>query len=1289
MKCPNCDFENPPEMRFCGMCGTPLTRVCPVCQFVNPVNFLYCGMCGTPLQAESATLPAAKQPAQKISATSAIQAQQSTALSSLPASPATTKEPAQPLIEGERRVASVIFADIKDSTILLEQLGTEAWVDLMNNVFQVLEAEIYRYCGEVGQFRGDGLVAFFGAKSASEDDPEHAVLAALSMQEAIKPLARDLAARTGVQLSMRVGVSTGEIIVANVGDSQYSEDTAMGEALTVASRMETAAESGTVLVSENTYHLVADLFEWQPLGEITVKGISHPIKVYRPLAAKHISEIGEEHQLYGFVHGLIGRKNEFNALKKSVEGLYSGHGGIVLLTGAKGMGKSFLLNQVREHFARQNVLLAAVKSKDTLPHPQSADNKEAAPRDSANQPIRWLHGRCRSYGHLRPYSMWLDLIHEIIGAHPEDQTAEIQAILKLQLDMDSDVEKDYPNLAAFLSSPTEEAATERVKHLDAESTKRQFFQAVRDWLHKLSQTSPVVLSFADMQFADTTSLELLEFCVSLCDTDPILWILVYRPERESPIWELQHHLETDYPHRVTHIDMPSLSQEECGEFIDQFLGPNVLFTDTRNLIIQKSEGNPYFIKELIFSLIANGALVADSEQGGWRQTRDVTSLDLPDSLQSLLMARIDRLSPGERRILQMASVIGSVFWINAIKALAGPDIPLDQIQRDLVALQRAGIIHERAIVEDLGMEYAFDSSLIREVAYESLLSSQRVAYHLRIAEYLEDIVVREGKRRYFNMLAHHYRLAGDVQKELFYTLQAAERARSIYANAEALRYYSRALELLQQMEETMATSEEQREAILAQKFEALNGRRAVYFLMGNLEAGWADARALLPLARQMEHDPTWLIDALLQQPGVASVESREELQEGIPMALEALELSRKIGDKRREMNSLLAIVSQRNLMNDPTWVEVGDQALALAREIGDRQYEAMILLGMGHAFVGRDEIQKGMEYLNAALPICKELNDRVAEMTLLRVMGAQYERSGDHYRRLVEFEEKRLAIAREIGDRFEEGDSLMFCGQIRALNLGDLEGGLKLVEEASKILEAVSGRIFPLLRIAQIQILLGQFESARDTLEKAAPVAERNVYELSRVGLKIVTILLYNALGDEAHLRLALKLSDEIIQMEASRLVSRQYRMAAACEASHATLSLARITTSENERQLYNQKALEFSQMAVDTYETFRYVNIIECSCEEIYFRHSQTLAANGKQAESVEYLTKAYNEMMRKHDLIPEDSFYRRTYLENIDIHREIRAAHAALELAQIPEPGENTGTSAQSLQEGVISGG
>ncbi len=1234
-------------MRFCGNCGTALTRVCPECQFVNPVTYRYCGMCGTAFSPNEfglqLTAPTKTFPNGSHTRTPGLIAAET--------GPAANAEPAAPL-SGERRVATVIFADVKGSTELLEKIGTEAWVEVMNNVFQVLEAEIHRYGGEVGQFRGDGLVAFFGTKLANEDDPERAVLCAMAMQKALIPVAAELSKNEGNQLSMRVGVNTGEVIIANVGDAKYSEDTAMGEALTLASRMETSAEPGTVLVSDNTYRLVRDLFDWNPLGEIPVKGMSQPMPVYRPLAVNKALEPGQDAEVFGFTHEIIGRNQEQQILKKSIEDLHAGIGGIVRITGVKGMGKSYLVNQVRLHFMRQNALLAAARSSQT--------------RDihAPNKPIQWMSARSRSYGHLRPYSIWLDLIYGWLGAQPENQAGEVTAVLRAQIETlwDSDVEKEYPNLSTFLSTPIEEMAAEKLRHMDAEGLKQQLFKTIRDWIQNLAQQGPLVISFADAQWADSSSLSLLDYCLPLCDTLPILWLLVYRQDRDSPIWEFEHHLETNYPHRLVHLPMHPLTEADSEEFIDHFVGKQVLLSDTRDLIIKKSEGNPYFIKELLFSLIAQGALTRDEEHDVWKQERPVTSLDLPDSLQSLLMARIDRLAQGERKVLQMAAVIGSIFWINPLQALASPSISNKELQMELIALQRSGLIHERANVEDLGMEYIFDSSLIREVAYESLLNSQRTAYHLKVAEFIEDLVFREGKRRYYNILAHHYRLAGDIKKELFYTLQAAQHAQNIFANVEALRYYTRALDLLAGIEKEAPGKGPQFYAIQTQKFEALNGRRAVHFLMGNIQEGWEDALALLPLAREMDDDPAWLIDALLEQPGVASVDDYDELEQGVPLANEALDLAVKIGDKRREMNCLLAIASQYNLLNNPSWVTVGDKALALSREIHDRQYEAMILLGLGHSYVGRDELEKGMEYLNAALPICQELNDRFAEMTLLQVTGAQYERTGDHYRRLVEFEQKRLKIAREIGNRFEEANALMFCGQIQALNLGNLEEGLLQVQESLNILDAVSGKIFPLLRKSQIQVALGQLDDAKQSLDDATPLAGRNVYELGRVGLKLLFVLLYNAMGDKTHLKRSLEITTEISQMGKNKLISRQYLMAAACESAVSHLSLARLSTKDQEMQEHIQKALESSRLAVEIYQSFNYVNIIECSVEKIFFIHSQALAANHLQAESDEFLEKAYAEMMRVYDFIPRENYYRKTYLENIDIHRKINLARKNL---------------------------
>ncbi|MEE9617752.1 MAG: adenylate/guanylate cyclase domain-containing protein [Anaerolineae bacterium] len=1247
MKCPHCGFDNPPGMKFCGMCGTRLARACPACNFANPPDFHFCGQCGRLLIQE----PGLTQPPQP----------QFPVEAEVPTPP----PPAPVQLEGERRRATVILTDVRGSTDLLEQIGSEEWVDIMNRVLHILESEVYRFGGEVDQFRGDGLVAFFGARSAHEDDPERAVLAGLAMQTAIKPYAAELAEQEDIDLQLRVGINTGEVIVTSVGDSrQHSEDTAMGAGIALAARMETAAEPGTVLVSENTYRLVESQFEWEPLGEITVKGMSQPVAVYRPLAPQADADWLHRLQTYGLSIPLIGREVEFHTLKGCVEDLYDGRGGIVMVTGDKGLGKSFLVAEVRHHFARHGALLAEARASGLVG--DRPERGELPPASGGAGGVTWLRGRCRSYDQSWPYSMWLDLLQGWLGMRSGETEEETRNRFRRQAELlwGDRMAEHYPYLATFLSLPLEETFAERVKHLDAEGLRQQFFFALRSWVEVMAKRGPLVLAFADVHWADTTSLDLLKYCLPLCDDEALLWLIVFRPDRTAPVWEFRHRVETEYPHRVTTVIIPPLTEAQSGEFIDQLIGPETLPAETRVLVLDKAEGNPYYMGELIRSLIAQGVLVQEAETGQWRATRAVASLDLPDTLQSLLMARIDSLSSEERRVLQMAAVIGSVFWSNVLQALAGDAAAPEAgaLKAHLTALQRAQLIQERGRAPDLGMEYVFKSNLIRDAACEGILSAQRVTYHLKVAEYLEDLCGLEALTPYYGVLAYHYRQAGNPGKELFYTVQAAEQAKKIYANVEVLEHYTRALELLDEMETQAAHENGNRlYAIRTQRFEVLNGRREVFYIRGDFEAGWADAQALLPLAQQLDDDPVWLIDALLQQPNVAHWRSREELIAGIPMAEEALALARQLGDRRREMQSLVAIASQRLWVNDPTAWETAEHALDLARQLGDRSYEVGILLGMGGVYAWSDQPERGMEYLEAALPICQTLDDKMAEMDLLNLIGLQFERSGDYHRLLTEYHQKRLHISREIGHRPVEGDALMHCGQIQSLRLGDYEAGLALLEECLRLWEGFPGELFALLRVAQIQVAQGRYDEALATLERARHIGEQNVRDMGRAGLRLVPAILYNALGGETHLREALELAAQTRQLVADAPLTQQYEMAAACESATAHLGLAECAAGETERQAHLDQALESSQVALDIYQHFGFVQIIECASEKILYRHSLTLAANGHEAEAAAYLQRAYDEMKRKHDLIPPDSPFRRTYLENIPLHQNIQAAYAA----------------------------
>jgi class 3 adenylate cyclase len=1230
MNCPNCGFENPANLRFCGSCGTRLTAACPECGFANPLSFRFCGMCGRRLNTEPA-LPPADQPVSL------------PAMEMEPLLPAAT-----PPLEGERRVVTVVLTDLTDSTKLLERIGTEGWVERMHGILHTLESEIIRFGGEVSQFRGDGLVAFFGATSAHEDDAERAVLAALSMQRALDLLLYEEDRAEMAQLQMRIGVHTDEVIVASGGERHHWEETAMGMAVTVAARLETSAEPGTVLVSERTYRLVDSQFEWQPLGKNFVKGLSQPIQVYRPLA--HIADVENDAgtaSMQTFPNSIprIGHDAEMHAIKTSIKGLFEGRGGITIVTGDEGNGKSFLVNEVRQYFAHREALLA-----------------EAHPEDSAKTALlTWVRGRCRSYSQTWPYSIWLDLFHNWLGMRLEDSKEEKRNSLRQQAQAlwGKEVDEHYPYLATFLGLPLEEAYRDKIMYLDSQGLQQRFLLAVRSWIEASSRNGPLVLFFADLQWADESSLDLLRYCLPISDSETILWLFTFRIEHESSLRAFQHYLEAEYPHRLTNVALPPLTEAQSQELIDHVLGPKTLPAATSRLIIHSAAGNPYYILELIRSLIAQDVLVRESENGPWRVARNVTSLDLPDSLQRLLVARIDRLSIQERLVLQIAAVIGQVFWLNMLQAILGET---QTLRADLIALQRHQFIQESGRVSELGMQYVFRSPLIREAAYESLLNSQKAAYHLKAAEYLENLINADALENPDGMLAYHYRGAGNPRKELFYTFLAAERAHEIHANTEAVQYYNRAMDLMDQLQER-AQSSAQRRAIQTQRFEVLNGRRQALFHLGQVEASRADTQALLPLAREMADDPMWLIDALIAQADI-SRDNRQELLPGLQMAEEALSLARQLGDGQREMRSLTRVANIRFTLNDPSWRELAERALSLAKQFGDLKTEVNLLLAISGKY-GMDDLPRGREYLQEALVRSEAVKDKATRLTLLGAIGQQFERDGDYYQQLTEYEQERLRLSREIGNRIAEGNALMFCGQIQALYLGDYETGLELQLQALQFWENMTDRLFPLLRITQIQTALGQYNEALGTLEIARPLGERVVFDIGRAGLGLVTAILYNALGDRDRLESVLEITFQIQQMAVDNLISQQYHMSSLCEACAAHLKLAQLFAGRREksteRQTHLMQALESSQTALRIYEQFGFVQHVECVSEEILFRHSQALAANDRADEAADFLERAYEEMMRKYDLIPVESKYRNTFLENMALHREIQVAYAA----------------------------
>lgn len=1236
MRCPNCEFENPPGNRYCGSCGKRIAKSCSACAALNPIQFKFCGQCGAAL-AE----PSNKFGRQEPSATYSYFPASSSAFVVNPSRDHQQLPESARMLKGERRVATVIVADVKKSTDLLGEMGTETWVDLMSSLLQVMEAQIYRFGGQVDQFRGDGLVAFFGARDAHEDDPERAVLAALAMQEGFDHYKHEFEKLDTKEIKLRIGINTDELIVAQVGtQGMHREDTAMGEAIALAARLETAAEPGTILVSETTYNLVEDKFHWIDLKEIKLKGFNEPVHVYRPLALRSDAELLQEMQSYIHSTPLIGRYEEYDLVRHKVDQLLGGRGELILISGERGLGKSFLVRQIHHDLNLR---------KQLWPSFEEVLHKSAEDPSGDEDKALWLRGWCSSYDQPSPFYMWRILLKSWLDISPDETDDEVLTRLTayckaLWVD---ECDEFLPILASVLGIASE-PIHEQLESLDAQGYQGKLFFTFRAWLTALSRLTPLILYIGSLHWANAASIDLLQEVIALSEDHPILWFLIYRPDRQTPIWHFQHFVETEYPHRLTMVTLTPFSREESVTLIEYILKPNHIERDTLKIIVNRTEGNPYFIRELVNNLIQEGTLVKDEESNLWQLTSDITTSDLPESLHSLFLSRIDKLSQPDRLILQIASVVGFVFWKAVIDAIAPNDI---DVSESLNNLQKANLIEERGSYIDLGEAFNFTSTLIKDVTYESILTSQRVDLHTQIGAVLQNFEFNQEVSPQF--LAHHSRMAGNLRLELLYRIRAAEQARDIFANKEAFQEYTRALEILDQLEE----QEGKTQAILTERFELVKGRIEILYHLGKVVEAHHESRLLLSIADEIEGEPTWRIDALLMQPGVNYVQNQEMLQEGIPQAEEALRLSQEIGDAYREMESLAAVAGHRFLKNDPHWQEFGQRAIEISEQLKDKKTQVELLLGLAGAY-GMDKLEMGLKLVKQAQPIAEDIDYKGAQVELLYWLGTELERKGDYYGLLKDYEERRLDLARELGWRLVEARSLMFVGQIMGIYLGDYENALHKLRRAEKLWQDTDQRLFVYLRQAQIFSQLKDFKQAKHYLSLAKPLSEGFVQSLARVGWDLVSAMMHLEMGQWDNLMRVIEHSRTVLHIvEEENLVSRQYRMAAACKAAQAQLQVALIMRNSEDiggYQHYRQKAIDSSGLALDTYNDFGFTQIVECVSEEILYTHGQALKENDKLEEGEDYIRKAHAEVMRKFKMIPEGSPYRKTFMQS-SLHRLI----------------------------------
>ena len=667
----------------------------------------------------------------------------------------------------------MLFCDVKGSTAAAEQLDPEEWAEIMNGAFEYLIAPVYRYEGTLTRLMGDAILAFFGAPIAHEDDAQRATLAGLDILQEIGPYCDEVKRRWGLDFSVRVGVNTGLVVVGEVGTDMRLEYTAMGDAVNLAARMEQTAEPGTIQLTEDTYKLIAPLFEFEDLGAMEVKGKSQPVQSYRVLGRK--AEPGRLRGIEGLDSPLVGRDQEMNKLRAALNNLREGRGQIISVMGEAGLGKSRLVAEFRSTLAADGLL------------PTEEAVLRAHTNGATEATIGWHEGRSLSYQTSTPYAPFADMFGRLFGLQEEHSDEAHYDLIKAYVAelLPDRADEIAPYIASVLGIKLTGDAFERIKYLQPPQLRERILFAVQDLFEQMASLRPLVILFEDLHWVDPTSLDLLERLIPLTDRSSIMIIGLFRPVRQEPSWRFHELASRDYIHRYTEVTLEPLDHEGSRELVANLLEVEDLPERVRALIMAKAEGNPFFVEEVIRSLLDANLVVR--EDSHWRATREIESIAVPDTLAGVINARLDSIDDESRRVAQAASVIGREFHFEELMALHKES---GRVEEALSDLQRRELIREKSRIPH--RVYMFKHVVTQETAYASLLLSRRRELHRNVAEFLEK---RDAER--VTDIARHLLEAQEEARALPYLVDAADHAAFTYSTPEAIGLYKRAMQLLE------------------------------------------------------------------------------------------------------------------------------------------------------------------------------------------------------------------------------------------------------------------------------------------------------------------------------------------------------------------------------------------------------------------------------------------------------------------------------------------------------------
>lgn len=850
MNCPNCSTINPENARFCISCGRPLPRKCMVCGAINPPEARFCNQCGSPLDVPTSSLSPAGRPGQP-------NGQRAT-----PMVLATGETPAEETTE-QRRVVTILFADLTSSTALAEEMDPEDARAILAGFFGTMAREIHRHGGTVEKYIGDAVMAVFGLPVAHEDDPVRAVRAALDMQTALRQFNDDRRALdpAAPELQMRIGINTGDVAAAGSA-SEGSDFLVTGDAVNVAARLQQLATPGSILVGSRTWRATQGAVQYRDLPPAIVRNRARPVKIWQALAMTDQSAVPTPRPrgVEGLKAPMVGREVEMELMRAvSTRVLRERSPHLVTVFGLPGIGKTRL---AREFLGQMSV--APAKS---LPSPSGRRRKRraiATAIGAPDQPVI-LEGRCPPYGEGITYWPLADMLRAYCDVQALESVESARARLLrcvTQALVRANRSDDPELIAAYLGYTIGiESATRRQALLPSDTQQQQegLLRAWRVFFEALAQPKGLILLIEDIHWADDALLDLIEYIAGRASEVPLMLLCTARPNLldKRPEWG-------GGKRNYVTVGLEALSPTATQRLMRELLPGASVPQSLRQGILQKAEGNPFYIEEIIRMFVDLGILVRASGSGTgwqvppeWEGRSEVYDPGIPDTVQGVLIARLDLLSAEERDVLQHASVIGRYFWPGALLALA-PHLELARLEVVLQSLVQKELLiateHSKSSVAPPDEQvYSFNHALTREVVYGTIARTRRAHEHERVAAWLEELA--HGREEEFaELLAQHYRQyyvqaslsrtrnaarrQAVLTKVVHYLTMAGDQSAARHAISKADDYYTDTIRLLE--EEARPDDTPLRQALYTKRADAR------WFALRADEA-WADYRTALEL----------------------------------------------------------------------------------------------------------------------------------------------------------------------------------------------------------------------------------------------------------------------------------------------------------------------------------------------------------------------------------------------------------------------------------------------------------